>query len=250
MSIKFIANDAHDDAALVLTLPAASNTGILNAASGPRFLEMSHSGTQPFALIYRNENATLNADHLIATRADRFNGEPIDVNAYSNYSGSSTSLFSSGSFAETLVGLNSQDWVLSFTEVTSQEALEIKTTSNDVDTWGKVYFGKGVELSTLTGVEISPVSYNELIPFGRNFWHVESKLTMSFTGVSYAQISDFLKLYRLNDDAIFIYDSEETYLPGKLWHVIIPTKPITNEFNDALNVQIEAYRLREWPDYD
>lgn len=250
MSIKFIANDAYRDSALVLTLPAADTAGVLNSVKGPRYLDKTLVGTQPFSFIYRNENAGLNADHLIVTRADRFNGEPIDVNAYSNYSGSSSSLFSDATFGETLVGLNSQDWVLPFSAVSNQEALELKTTSSNISKWGKIYFGTGVELTGLEEVEITPHDENVLLEFNKQFWHVDARCALTFIGVTDSEIQSFHNLYNLEKDALFIYDSEGEHLPGKLWHVIIPELPTIRAFDDYSVMQLGVLRLKEWSSYD
>lgn len=248
MALQFLFNDAWQDCAQLLVTDGsdAATTdyeAIENITRGPRHLEWTQSGTAVRRVVYLNKAGNLGANACVIARADRMTSG-YTIRRYATYSASPTTIETSGS-APTCIGLNSDDYVLTFSATTSQQALSLEFAGSSAKTFNKVYFGTTLDFDYPNGPTIEP--FWNVITVDRHVYHVRERGTFTLTNVSNTLVSTLQAKQKRHEQPCFIYDSLGTLLADKLWHCIIGNISVLSTFNDINTVQIEAFRLREYP---
>lgn len=220
--IQLITNTVWRDCAQILVTntshtATADESNIENITRGPRHLEGAISGTAARRIAYVNKRGTLSANCCVITRADRLTSG-YTIRKYATYSSSATTIETSGS-APTCIGLNSDDYVTTFTAATSQQAFSLENASTSAKVVGKLYFGTSIDFSNPLPPEISPAWGVQVVK--RRAYSVREQLVMQFENVSRTLAQSLDQSYRLQEEPCFLYDSAGTLLEDKLWHCVL-----------------------------
>lgn len=246
--IQLITNSVWRDSAQIIVtdnsdVVTTDATSLENISRGPRHLEASISGLAARRIVYVNKRGNLSANCCVLTRSDRLTSG-YTIRKYTTYSSTSVTLEDSAG-APTGIGLNSQDYVLTFGAASSLQALSIQNKSTAAKTVGKVYFGNAIDLLYPGQLEIEPRWARFLVR--RREYLVREVAKFSFERVTAAVLQSVHAAYKLQEEPVFLYDSAGTLLEDKLWHCVLSNVKVNAKFSDHYTLEIEAYRLREYP---
>lgn len=257
MAIQIIVNDAARDAD-DLKVTDLSDSTIDNDASkltllgGHRHLTHTSSTTTDRRYVYTSSGASLKADTVIVTRADRFAGIDMEFYAWDSYASTKTKILDAGT-SPSLVGLNSQDYIGSFSEVSGKEGLGMDLVGTLTKKVNSLYFGSAISLDSLAvfnPVSIIPADESDYVKCGPWFYRLEELLEIKFECVPDSTAQLLREAYNANKRPIFLYDSLAEYLPGYLWHCILIDIRIDRVFDDQNSIKIELGRIKEFPQSD
>jgi hypothetical protein len=248
MAIELITNTVWKDSALVLPTDssnaATSDTAnIENITRGPRHLEWAQTGTAVRRLVYENKRGNLGANRCVITRADRYSSG-YTIRKYSTYSGSATTIEDAAS-APTCIGQNSQDYVASFTAAASQQAFSVEFKGSGAKIVNKIYFGTALAFAEPQSPTISP--YWDRYSNGSKTYLCSEVMNIQFKDEPATTATSLEAQFLLKEEPCFLYDSAGTILADKLWHCIVSNLQVTPMFNDKYQVDLQVYRLREYP---
>jgi hypothetical protein len=254
VAIKLVVNSAWRDAIRILVTDnsdVASSDGdkITNVTTGPRHLEWTQSGTSARRIVYHNGDGGIDYDTFIVTRADRLNTHSVKIIEWTAYTATSSNEFSTTTFAETLVGAQSTDWVYEpASAVTGLEALGLETDAGTggafTATLNKVYAGTSIELENPVSAGTQPVDRTTRIVLDTKSYQVDELLTLTFKHVTSAQVESIRNLYQIHTEPFFVYDQEDNWVPYKLYHCVFAGAPVTQVFDDLYNMTLNLARVR------
>lgn len=233
----------------------ADQTGLQSISGGHNHYTWTQSGTADRFIVYVNKVGGLACTYLVVTHADAFNGHQVQITSWTSYSGTSTTEFDSGtSFAETLVGPQSKDWVRAVT-CSSKEALGLNLTAgtggNYAKTLYKVYFSTGFTLN-YPGAEGSPAVIIEPLPrHSRHFlekqsFSVTERWTFTAHGLTRTELQTFERLPYLKTDSFFIYDSAGTLISHKLLQCVLESYQIIGVFDNLYAIQFSVLAVNQY----
>lgn len=252
MAVKLLVNALARDAVQIKAtdgsnVDLANQDTLFNIVGGARHLFYQPSLTGTVRACYINTNG-ISADTAILTNADNYAGKALKLINFSTYSSSSSNIYSSASFAETLIGARSQDWVYPFNQLTNQDAfvLEVAFGGSSINL-GKVVFASTFTLSSPNMVEQVSVQpyWNQVVVAGRHYL-TEQRLTCIISNLTDAQVETLESLYKIRELPFFLYDDAADFLTDKLWHCVVGSMRSAKSFNDANDVAFELYRLRSY----
>lgn len=235
----------------------SDGSGKLILAGGPPHLKWTQSGTAERRFYYINKSATLEADAFVMWRADRHLTHSLTVLSYSDFTTTADSnIFSSSNFAETLVGANADAWVYEFSARSTKEAFGFRLTDGTggayVKSLGQCYFCSAFTVNYPVSMEVKPLGIRDSVKKGKNFYRVSEQIGIELEGLTDAETVTLEDILTDNDgrtieEPFYLYDSGAAWLTDKLVPVILGDRPIKKEFNDLYSLQLQLYRLEEYP---
>ncbi len=248
MSIELIFNTVWRDCARVLptdssNVATADTTDIENITRGPRHFDWAQSGTAVRRLVYESQSANLSANRAVITRADRL-ASGYTLRKYAAYPGTATTIENSGS-PPTCIGQNSQDYVASFTAAASQEAFSLEFLGSSSKKVNKFYLGTAIEFTRPQSCTIVP--FWDMYRVGRKHYLCSQILSIRFAHVSQSIVDTLEDMHLQKDEPCFFHDPEGGHLTDKLWHGVLSQPVVTPIFNNSYDVDLQMFRLREYP---
>lgn len=257
MAIKFIVNEADRDRVKIGTTTAAGvdvddRDKILNVTGGARHLEWTQVDSTTREISYIAKWATgLTADTVVLARADRHIGHDLTIKSYSAYPASPTTVGSVTTLGSgSLVGPDSQDYILEFTEKANQQAFGVEFGNGAGGAYTRIvnslFFGSAFSFQNVESITRRPVPKRVPLDVGRNTYYVQEQISMTFSAVAEDQLQDFEELYRAFDEPCFIYDSLGSFITEKLLHIIITARPVVKYIpaQDVNTIKIDFSVLR------
>lgn len=237
MAIKFIVNEAERDRVLLGVTTAApadvdDRDKIINITGGGRHLEWTQADSTTRELAYIAKwNTGLSANCVVLARADRHLGHDLAIKAYSAYPSTPTTVGSETTLAVgDCVGIDSQDYILEFTQQNAQQAFAVEFANGAGGAYtrivNKLFFGNVFEFDNVESITRKPVPKRNPLDVGRNTYYVQEQCSMVFSAVSEDKLQDFEELYRLYEEPCFIYDSLGSFITEKLLHIIVTARPV------------------------
>ena len=223
----------------------------LSVSGGHMHLEYTQSGTAEERIIYDEGATGLSYDTVVAARADRYNTHGVDVREYTTYPGASSDEFTTTTFAETLVGYNSDIWVYErSTQATSLDAigliLDNGTGGAYTKTVNKVVFANKLSFPNVQSFIRTPLRRDTIIERDGQPYQCDNQLIIQFKQVSDADLESFDKLFRVKEEPFFIYDSGGDWLTDKCWPVIMNGFSATHPYPDDNILTITVSKLKEY----
>lgn len=255
MPLQVLTNTVWQDAASLIATDTSyvvqsESAGLEHITGGQRWQYWTQSGTANRYLSYVNKNGGLSCSHVVLTRADRHVGHQIELISHTNYSGTATAEFDSGSsWAPTLIGRTSQDYVWELS-CASKQALTLALLSGTGGVYQKsvsqLYFSDALTLTYPQPVSRSPLRFPTTYTHRREAYLVDESWAFSAVQLTRAEAETFQSLYRLQSSPCFIYDEDGTIIPFKLLHGIMTNFQIVAYFDDMYAVTFTMLALREW----
>ena len=254
MSLHLIANTVGDAASGMQVVTnshvAATKTGVENLKGGPRFLGFTTSVDRR-RVAYVNTRGGLEANFMVAVGMDAHDMKEINVLAYSTWTSTASSIFSTASFGETLVGPFARDWVVPLGAQTNKQAFALHfATGSYPKTLKKLYFGQSLEFPYVD--ERSPLRFRRMPVWGSQvryrdtYYRLWGEAELAVTNVTDAMKNAYYSLPM--DDPVFFYDDSENsrYLPHKLWHCIIIAEDIIQRADNAFDMTFKLGLLEDY----
>jgi hypothetical protein len=255
MSIILLANTVWGSASQLLVTDTSNaattdQAGIYTVTGTSRHLSWQSGATADRRIVYINKAGTLSCTHMVLTRADRHNTHQVIIRSYSTYSSSTTAEYTSAaSFAETLVGAGSTDWVKAIT-ISSKQALGIDLLAGTGGLYTKyvhsLYFCNALTFDYPESVQLAPLPMWTRVPIKHQSYLVNEQQTYVFNSLTRAEVLAFDQIYRLRENPVFLYDSAGTLIPDKLVHGLIVDRTIVRQFHDLYAIQVQFVTLRRW----
>lgn len=224
---------------------AADAPNFENMAGGPRSLAFTSSGTGALRAVYVNKAGTLEATHVILARADLHSGKALDVRSWTSYPSTSVQEYNYPSFAETLVGRNSQDFVATL-GATGKQALGMSFTSTYTKTITKMFFSSGLTLPNSQGTQVQYLGFPSRYTYKRQTYLIDERWRFAFVGISRDDVAAFEAIPNLMSEPMFVYDSTGDQIPCKLLHGIITDRRVASFADDLHTLTISMDMLRQW----
>lgn len=260
MPLVILTNTVWDDAARVVVTDntyaeTAEQTGLQSITGGHNHYSWSQSGTADRFVAYVNKVGGLGCTYIVVTHADAFNTHQVQITSWATWTSSTTTEWDSGSsFAETLVGPQSKDWVRAVT-ISNKEAIGLNLTGGTGGSYAKtlykVYFSTGFTLN-YPGVEGSPAVTIEPLPrFSRHtilkqHYAVTERWTFTAHGLTRAELQTFEQLPFLKTDAFFIYDSAGTLISHKLLQCVMESYQVLGVFDNLYAIQFSVLAVNQY----
>lgn len=257
MAIKFIVNEAERDRVKLGTTTAApadvdDRDKILNITGGARHLEWTQGDSTTRELSYIAKwNTGLSANTVVLARADRHLGHDLTIKAYSAYPSTPVTVGSETTLATgDLVGFDTQDYILEFTQKNAQQAFAVEFGNGAGGAYTRIvnslFFGNAFEFDNVESITRRPVPKRVPLEVGRNSYYVQEQCSIVFSAVSEDKLQDFEELYRVYDEPCFIYDSLGSFISEKLLHVIVTARPIVKYIpaQDVNTIRVDFSVLR------
>lgn len=248
--MKLIVNSILEDTAVIKVTDGSDTNQTAETetakliSKGPRHLYQTQTGTGARRYVYINTAGGLSCDTCVIVRADRHNGKAVKIKKWSDYTASVTDVYSSGTWAPTLLGPLSQDAILENLGISSVEAVGLELGSTYSKTISQVYFGTAFVFDSMTSAKIS-LDWDR-IQLGKQSLLTDYSVAITAAMLTRAEVNTFESLFNLTTEPCFLYDSDEVWLPDKLWHVAIPSYSIQPLVNDLYDVSFTAHRLRAY----
>lgn len=252
MALKILTNQVWRDAAQIdITdsshVTTADAARALNCTGGHRGLLFTYASSSDRIVSYINKNGGLSADTIVVPNAHNFNGHEVRVRYYTTYSSSSTDVFSTSTFAETLVGIRGRDWVGEFSAVTNKQAwslyLGAGTGGSYTKIFPQVYFCQALSLSYPAGLEITPLPFRAVEMLDGVPFNVVEKITLKFSELTSSEVQSLTQLYKLHREPLFIYDSAGDWFFDNLFHGIITDLRVGEKIGTTYEAQMDLARL-------
>lgn len=149
----------------------------------------------------------------------------------------------------TLVGLNSQDFVYTGLSLASTASLSLDIIGDGEKLINSLCFGTAVDLTGWAvnrPIQIRPHDRDADILHGKHHYKIHEVAELEFACVDDSTLKSFEKLAFLKEMPVFMYDENEEFLPGKLWHCVVKyqTEKVANDNNSLF---VTAHRLFEYP---
>lgn len=258
MPLIVLANTAQKDAAQLKVTDTADTattdiTGLENIAGGQRWQKWTSGATADRRIAYINKGGGMSCTHVVLTRADLHVGHQVVIHSWSNYTSSATTELDTGTtWAPTLIGERSQDfvWDLTANAIASKQALTMTfqagTGGNYTKVVGQIYFSNGLSLLYPGSVQIQKLPFPSTYVYDRQAYSVDEEWQFIATQMTRAEVETFETQYMLQRRPIFIYDAAGTLIPTKLLHCMIKEFRIIEIFDDFYAIQLTVNKLRQW----
>lgn len=229
---------------------------VANLRGGNRHLEcnLATAGTR---FVYLDLSGGLEADCFVVVNADRHNTKSVAIRAWTTYTGSSSDLFSSGSFAETLIGPSGKDWAYIHSSVsTGKQAFSLNLdTGSYAKKVNQFYAGKAVvfpeESATFAFTQFFRSKLEDPpVLFHGNRFHLWGRTSLVLGGVTRSLYNEFLALNL--KEPVFVHDDSGTSTVGnviehKMLHAIVMSHALDTPGADNLfNLSLQLGILRHW----
>lgn len=254
--IRFITNTAWRDCAGIYSdTDTVADGDLNNLIGGPLHLGAKWMYTYPSAYHFGYVdvgNFSLAADCFMWAGG----ASDLDGSSYSIYKSTASgvsaidpneagSTWNTGSV--TLVGKLQDDIVFTFSEITNADGYLFGPT-NPMYTgeWASlIYFGKSCLWDFPVAATVE--SANEAILVSGEVYEVDRRITLSFEGVTRADLTAFEAQHKIYEQPVGIYDELGNRFPEKLILGIISAPLIQPQFDDLFSVTLPIAALRRYP---
>jgi len=261
MALRFITNTVYRDCARPRRDGADIVSGqIYNLIGGPVYLGygIQHTSDADHLTYQRNDDYVLTADTcVIGPGADTLTD--LDDYAISSLDESlgwvDITLFNATDDASLLIGPKSDCFCFTFDKITDASAYRLKwvdaAPTDDTFTIQKLYFSESFEFGSDHNIEqVRFDRKDQVSSIGGVSYVCDYSFSIQINNVSRSDITSFKQdQYKPFNDAMFIYDSTEVYLPGKLWHVIMQSLTSEAVADNLFNITINGLRLKHYASY-
>lgn len=253
MALKVLVNTAWQQAAALFVTDLADaatsdSAQLANVVGGPLHLAWAQTGTSDRRIVYVNKSGGITVDYLVMVNAAPYLGHGVDVRSWATYTGASTAISSSATFAGTLIGEKTKDYVLSLGAQSNKQAVGVDlyagTGGNYAKTVNKIFFGQAFSLTYPN--EIVQQAAWGVTTIKRQAYHFSEALSIKLEPLTKAEWSSLQGLYRIKEEPFFLYDPEATRLLDGLWYCVTQSLNAEPLGNDYYRVNWTVLRLRYW----
>jgi len=251
MTLVLLPNNIVQDTARIYTTDAADvelsdTAGLVSITGGARNLFYTSSTTGARRIVYVNKLGGLDCTHVILTNANIHGSKAIDLISWSTYAGSPTTEFSTGSFAETLVGKNTTDWVYPLS-LSNKQGIGISFASSGYTKLVyKFYVSNGLTLNYPGPCTYRWLPFPNRHVYQRQMYLVDAEWSFLFDNMTRAEINAFETIPSLLSEPLFLYDSTGYHFRQKLIHGIISDYKVTVIHDNICQLGVTVKELRQW----
>ena len=234
--------------------PLTDQTGRSNFTGGARhLLATSPVGTGFVRLQYVNNDTSAfgSFDRVVITNADLALTHKVEIVSATSFWGGHANLLSTTNFAETLIGPKSQDYLLSFSSISSKKALHVNLDDGTGGSWtkkiGKVFFSQALAFDYVAEGEPRRNPAFDAISIDGEKFLTQERIRLTFQSLTDSQVQSFHSLpgvWGKFRQPFFIYDSSAVYLAEKLLHVVLSDREVIKQSADFYTMSLDLYVLR------
>lgn len=255
MSLKILTNTVWGQAAelryLDNTTKLNSTVDQYNVTAGALHLDYNLvASTTQLNVDYINKDAILDYDTVVIARADLLAGFDVKIIGYTSYTASSFNHLSTGVFAETLYGIDSDIYVRDTTaDGIGDEGLRLQVVAAPVPANYKInkFYGcKSVTIDNAMGLQ------RELLPRGSKIvlcgevYEVEERYSITLPWLDDSTIQQINNLYKIKEGLFFIWDTTGAYINERIIPCILAGSVVVKVFNDLHIQTLEVFRVRSY----
>ena len=265
MSLRFITNTVWRDCAKIATNGLTIDSGsVHNLLGGPVYTGMQWTfDSQADHVIYqRNDDYSLIADTCVIAGMEGLTDTSGYKLAYLDESSGWVDIspnetggdaWDMTTDAAVLIGPQADSFCLTFTEITDAAAYRFQIVDDPptvtTGEFQKIYFSNSLSFDVARIVKATLTPTKETVVLNRVAYVCDYKAQILFENITRSDLDNFKAQHKPFEQPFFIYDSAEQYLPGKLWHVIMPEFNTDAQFDDNYQVTMTLYRLKHYADY-
>lgn len=252
MSLLLLPNNVWHDAAQIkvtdsLNVETTDSAGLESVIGGPRSIYWTSGATDARRIALVNKDGTLSCSHIILARADWHLTKNLSLISWSNYSSTSTTEYSTASFAESLIGPREQDWVYPL-ELSSKQAIGVSFNSTGYTKLvNKFFVSNAITLEHYTAPSFQMLPFPSRHQHLRQQYLVDRVWNISVEKLTKAEVDTIEAIPNLLSEPLFIYDADGTSIYHKLIFGIISDHQVTAAFNDLYQLSLTVRELRQWP---
>lgn len=254
MALKILTNSVWAQSALIKVTDTSNvdtteQAGIETLIGGLPHLYWTSSDTAEKKIVYLNKNSGISSTHFVLKRADKHLGHKINLYKSSSYSSSISSVVSSSDPIATgdLIGTNDDSLVLECSS-SGVEALiaEFKSGTGGVYTKyiHNCFFSTAFDLEYTSSYKTLSLPFPSIVSKLNKTYLVNKQISINVNKLTRAQIDSFARLYKINSEPFFIYDSTGNFLRKKLIHCIMNKYNVSQLTNDHYILNLDLYELR------
>lgn len=253
MSLKILTNTVWGQAAELRysnnTTKLDSTVDQYNITAGPLHLDYNLvEFASLFNIDYINKDAIFDYDTIVLTRADHVAGKTVKFVGYNTYTASSFFHLNSGSFGETLYGVDSDIYVRDTTaDGIGEEGLRMVI--GDADAGHKVskFYGcKSVTIDNAMGLQRELLPRGTKVVLGGEVYEVEERYSITLPWLDDDTIQHINNLYKIKEGLFFIWDTTGAYINERIIPCILAGSVVVKVFNDLHIQTLEVFRVRSY----
>jgi hypothetical protein len=251
MSLVLLPNNVLASTAKIYVTDAANSeltdtSGIQSITGGPRNVFYTSGSTGAHRLVYVNKLGGLACSHIVLAQAYIHNTRAIDLISWTAYPGTANTEFTTASFAETLVGRKSFDWVYPVT-LSGKQGIGISfATAGYTKLAYKFFVSNGLTLNYPQPCSFRYLRHPTRHIYQRQMYLVDVEWNFTIDSMTRSEINSFESIANLQSEPMFLYDSSGYMIHYKLIHGVIANYETTAVADDLFRLSFKMLELRQW----